>query len=290
MHGPTGYAPVMPSPPGRQISPIWIVAVVVALVLVGVGIFVAVKATNDAEDTKEDIEQTIPEVTDITLPDGVTVPEITVPEITLPEAVTVPEVTLPEGVTIPEITVPKITVPKITIPDITIPDDHHPGHHHPGHHVPDNPVTPGQLPGGARSLFDQPATGAVVGDLEQYLPGDPTKFTSVILYPDYAVVSAQDPGDPENTVGAMWRAGRVTGFPGIPAFDIDTHTFTTADVNWDAVSGAVAQAPALLGADEVTHVIVERWDFEPDLPVRILVYAGDGYVEVAADGTIIGTH
>ncbi len=263
----------MPSPPGRQISPVWIVAVVVALVLVGVGIFVAVKATDDAEDTKEDIEQTIPEVTDITLPEGVTVPEITVPEITLPEGVTVPEVTLPEGVTIPEITVPEITVPDITIPDITIPK-----------------VTPGKLPGGAGALFDQPATSAVIGELEQYLPGDPTKFTSVILYPDYAVVSAQDPGDPENTVGAMWRAGKVTGFPGIPAFDVATHTFTTADVNWDAVSGAVAQAPALLGADEATHVIVERWDFEPDVPVRILVYAGDGYVEVAADGTIIGTH
>ena len=215
-------------------------------------------------------------------------PEITVPEITLPEAVTVPEVTLPKGVTIPEITVPKITVPKITIPDVTIPDVTIPDITIPDITFPK--VTRDSCPAAPRSLFDQPATGAVVGDLEQYLPGDPTKFTSVILYPDYAVVSAQDPGDPENTVGAMWRAGRVTGFPELPGVRHRHPHVHNRRRELGRGSGAVAQAPTLLGADEVTHVIVERWDFEPDLPVRILVYAGDGYIEVAADGTIIGTH
>ena len=54
----------------------------------------------------------------------------------------------------------------------------------------------------------------------------------------------------------------------------------------------VGQAPTLLGdpTGGVTHVIVSRRDFAADRPMRILVYAGDGYVEAGPDGAIIATH
>ena len=162
----------------------------------------------------------------------------------------------------------------------------------PGITLPTIPVlTPGGLSNGATSIFDQAATAAVVADLETSLPGDPTAFTTIVLYPDYAIASAQDPNDPGTATGAIWRAGQVLGGVGIPAIG-DGQPFSTADVDWGAVAGVVAQAPQLLGdpTAEVTHVIVQRWVFDADRPVRVLVYAGFGYVEAAADGTVVATH
>ena len=59
-----------------------------------------------------------------------------------------------------------------------------------------------------------------------------------MLYPTYAIGVAQDPADPENTVGALWRGGRAASGPAIPAFDIEESLFTTGDVDWDAVAAS----------------------------------------------------
>jgi hypothetical protein len=176
------------------------------------------------------------------------------------------------------------TIPAFTLPDITAPTGAVPAT------VPS--TTPGTVPDRVSNLWEIATTRPLIDQLDQALPGDPTEFTMVVIYPDYAVAAAQNPDDPANTVGALWRNGAVGAGPAIPASDIDTHTFTEADVDWDAIGGLVAQAPQLLGAaGAVTHVIVERWDFDPALPMRILVYVeGAGYVEAGADGTVVGTH
>lgn len=276
-------ATVVPEPPNSGISKIWLVAVAAAVVLIGGGVFVALRSGDDADETASTV--TVPEITtpNFTIPDDP--PRTTLPPgITLPGGNTLPDIALPPDLTIPDLSIPDFSIPDLTIPDTTLP---------PATTLPDLTLpNGGGLPNGASSVFDQAATSAVVGDLEAYLPGDPTQFTEIVLYPTYAIAVAQDPANPDETVGALWRDGKAGSGPSIPSFDIDSELFASADVQWDKVSEIVAQAPTLLGdpGEEVTHVIVQRWSFEPDLPVRILVYAGRGYVEAGADGTVIGTH
>lgn len=116
----------------------------------------------------------------------------------------------------------------------------------------------------------------------------------MVLYPTYAIASAQDPADPTSTVGALWRGGATTPMPGFPVQDIDTHRFTRADVNWAAVAGLVAQAPGMMNAPTgtVSHVIVLRWDVDQALPIRVLVYVDEagGYIEADANGAVVATH
>jgi hypothetical protein len=256
--------------PMRTLSGVWIARTIVGLIIACVGLFIGWRAYNRANDAVDRATRTtFPAVVIPTFP-TITVPHITIPTVTIPGQV-LPVDTTPTG-TGPLSTGPVATTAPVEAPPATVATG---------------------IPGGAVALWDTAATGPLMGQFEQSMAGDPTEFTMVVLYPDYAVASAQDPANPTKTVGSVWRAGAFTGFPGTPSNDIASDAFTTADVNWDAIGGLVAQAPALLNVpgNAVTHVIVQRWVFDPTLPLRVLVYVdGAGYVEASADGQVVATH
>ena len=285
----------------------WIIGVLV-LAIAGAVAYVVVDGNSDEEDADRRISEiSVPVVTspDLSIPD-ITAPDVTFPEITVPER---PDITIPvlTDLTVPDFTVPDFTVPDFTIPDFTVPDL-------PDFTVPDltdvtipdltdltipdfPDVFPGVpsgqgLPNGATSLFDSAATGAIVGLLDDELPGEPTQFNMIIIFPDYALASGVDPDDPGSTVGAVWLAGQVSEGPGMPSVEDVAEVFAATDVDWGAISKLVAEAPALVGGDDgtVTHVIIQRWAFEDGSPLRVLVYVdGEGYVQAAPDGTVLAT-
>lgn len=157
---------------------------------------------------------------------------------------------------------------------------------------------PTEFPGGATSVYDTAATRAVTDQLDLGLAGEPTQFTQIVLARDQAVATAEDPTQPDRLIGAYWIGGSVQAatITSSGGGDLGPLLFTGGEVNWEAIGGLVAGAPALLNlADgQVTSVVVQRVGFGQTPPIVIDVYVqgagGQGYVEAAADGTILGTH
>jgi hypothetical protein len=150
------------------------------------------------------------------------------------------------------------------------------------------------LAGGASNLLAAGVAAALAPLLEQAIGGDPTPFTSVDIYPDHAVATARDPTDPTRTQQFTFQAGGVTADPPRQeAIDVSAALFTVADLDWNVLATLIAAASARAGRpeDSVTHVVVQRWGFDPTFPMRILVYLDGGtFVEAAADGRILAVH
>ena len=263
--------------PVKALTRMWILRSVIAAIVAVAGLGFGLYVYRDSQKKVDEILTTVPTFT---------FPEVVVPTFTVPKIGVAP------------ISVPNLTVPDITIPDISIPSVAIPPVTAPGAPVPEATATaPAPPPAGldpSASLYDPAALPQLVDLFEQLIPGEPTQFTQIVLYPTYAIASAQDPADPASTVGVLWRAGATTPMPGFPVQDIETHRFTAADVNWPAVAGLVAQAPQLMNVPTgtVSHVIVLRSDFDPTLPIRVLVYVDEagGYVEADANGAVVATH
>jgi hypothetical protein len=156
------------------------------------------------------------------------------------------------------------------------------------------PVVVPALPLGATSLFEPGVAAALAPLLDQAIPGEPTQFTSIDVHPDFAATIVQDATDPTRTVRFTWRAaGVTTDEPQQEPVDISASLFTTSDVDWDRLATLVAAAHGLLHTanDPVTHVVVQRWGFDPTFPMRFLVYAASSrFIEAAADGTVLAVH
>ncbi|MCU1503507.1 MAG: hypothetical protein JWM12_2861, partial [Ilumatobacteraceae bacterium] len=150
------------------------------------------------------------------------------------------------------------------------------------------------LPGGAASLFDDGAAAALAPLLDQAVAGDPTQFTSIILYADHAVTTARDATDPTRTVQITWLlTGVTTDAAKVETIDFTPSLFHIDDVDWNVIPALVAAAPGLTGLDghPVTDVVVQRWGFDPTFPMRVLVYVDGGkFVEAAVNGQVLAVH
>lgn len=156
------------------------------------------------------------------------------------------------------------------------------------------------LPDGVTTLFEQGAAGAVVDAFEDGVPGvgdAPTRFVRLSFYSDYAFAEVQDAAQPAHVDRYPWRSGRVgASTPELTIDDPDAMVFSAADVDWSAIAGLVAGAPAATGVEQgtVSHVIVDRSTFDPSLPITIRIYVtgprGSGFVEASATGVVLAVY
>ena len=158
---------------------------------------------------------------------------------------------------------------------------------------PSTSATPATLPP-TGSLFESAAAALIAPAVEAAAPGDPSGFTSIAIYPAYAVATVRDPANPARTIRVTIRGSQVVADePVTEPADLAPSLFSMADVNWAAVAPLVAAAPAAANAptDVVDHVVVQRWGFDPAYPMRLLVYLGNGtLIEAGTDGTVIAVH
>src|SRR6478736_379653 len=144
------------------------------------------------------------------------------------------------------------------------------------------------------SLFESAAAALIAPAVEAAAPGDPSVFTSIAIYPAYAVATVRDPANPARTIRVTVRGSQVVADePVTEPADLAPSLFSMADVNWAAVAPLVAAAPAAANAptDVVDHVVIQRWGFDPTYPMRLLVYLGNGtLIEAGTDGAVIAVH
>lgn len=148
--------------------------------------------------------------------------------------------------------------------------------------------------GSEDSLLVGGGPAATVAALDAGIIGDPTNFTEIILYPEYAFAIAQDPTRPERLDRYQWQDGSV-GAPSPQTNDPDaaSKVFTIDAVQWDAIAALAAEAPRLAAVEEgeVTHVYVNRDVFTDvhDVVVRIYISGprGNAFIEATPDGTVI---
>jgi hypothetical protein len=154
-------------------------------------------------------------------------------------------------------------------------------------------ATPATLPP-TGSLFDVAAAALIPPAVEAAAPGDPSAFTSIAIYPAYAVATVRDPANPARTVRVTVRGAQVVADqPLTQAVDVTPSLFAMSDVNWSVLAPLVAGAPAAANApaDVVDHVVVQRWGFDPAYPMRVLVYLSGGtLIEAGVDGKVIAVH
>lgn len=144
------------------------------------------------------------------------------------------------------------------------------------------------------SLLVDGGPAATVAALDAGIIGDPTNFTEIVLYPEYAFAVAQDPTRPERLDRYQWQDGSV-GAPSPQTNDPDaaSKVFTIDAVQWDAIAALAAEAPRLAEVEEgaVTHVYVTRDVFTEVHEVVVRIYIsgprGNAFIEAAPDGTII---
>lgn len=226
-----------------------------------------------------------------------TIPSFTVPTFTVPTiAEIVPPVTAVPATIGPNTADPStVPVATVALDTTTLPT--------PPPTVPPTPPstpppTPTFLPNGVTSVYGDGAARVVSDQLDLGMAGEPTQFTEIILFADNALATAQDPANPSQIIAAQWIDGQVqpaqvtsTGGSG----DLSSELFTGGDVNWEAIAGLVAYAPAVLNLPDgqVTSVSVDRVGTGNPPPVIIDVYvegpSGKGYVEASASGEILSS-
>ncbi len=135
---------------------------------------------------------------------------------------------------------------------------------------------------------------ASVAALEASILGDPTNFVEIILYPDYAFATAQDPTQPDHIDRYMLQDGTLgTPEPQTNDPDAASKVFTIDAVQWDAIAALAGEAPRLAAVEEgkVTHIYVNRDVFTEvhDVVVRVYISGprGNAFIEAAPDGTVL---
>jgi hypothetical protein len=153
------------------------------------------------------------------------------------------------------------------------------------------------ITGNEQYLFEGAAPAALMTVVDNGIAGQPTAFTEIGLYSDYAIATAQNPTLPDHLDQYMWRTGTLgSGSPQSNDAEAPSKVFTVADVQWSAIGGLVANAATLSKVEEgvVSYVLISRDSFTAGGPVAIRVYVngprGSAYIEAAADGTVIAVH
>ncbi|MCE9621039.1 MAG: hypothetical protein K8R99_01705 [Actinomycetia bacterium] len=146
---------------------------------------------------------------------------------------------------------------------------------------------------GVSQLLDG-GPAATVAALDAGIPGDPTNFIEIILYPGYAFGTAQDPVQLDHIDRYQWQDGAL-GAPAPQTNDPDaaSKVFTIDAVQWDVIAALAADAPRLAAVEEgeVTHIAITRDVFTEvhDVVVRIYMTGprGSAFIEATPDGTVI---
>ena len=144
------------------------------------------------------------------------------------------------------------------------------------------------------SLLLNGGPAATVAALDAGIPGDPTNFVEIILYPEYSFATAQDPTKPDHLDRYLLRSGSLDA-PDPQSNDADapSKVFTIDAVDWAAIAALAAEAPrlAVVEEGEVTHIIITRDVFTEvhDVVVRIYISGprGSAFIETTPDGTVI---
>ena len=252
----------------------------VSLGVVGLAMYVTTRPAKSAQTQISDLEP----ISTFT-PPSFTIPEVITP---LAAATSMPIMPLAAATSMPVLVIP--TTPTIEGLATTLPTP--------------PPVTdPAQPPtlsrSGPASLFEGDAARMVADQLELALAGDPTRLTTVYVFADYAIATAQDPENPGRLIGAYWRDGRVSDANITSTHsggDLGSQLFTEGEVNWDAIAVLVAEAPGLLTlADgQVSYVAVQRIGIGNPPPIVIDVYvegsSRSGYVEASASGVVLSVN
>ena len=150
------------------------------------------------------------------------------------------------------------------------------------------------LTGNEQTMFEGAAPGAVAAAFDTGIPGEPTMFLDMLLYPDYAFATAQNSTLPDHFDQYGWRTGTL-GSPSPEQNDAaaTNAVFSIDQVNWAGLSALVTGAVDLTAVEQgaVTHVSVSRDTFGADLPIVIRVYVSgprsSAFIEADAYGTVI---
>jgi hypothetical protein len=151
---------------------------------------------------------------------------------------------------------------------------------------------PVDLPGRAVPVFTSRGMQQALDGLQRTI-GTPVRYTEIVLYPEYAVVTARRPRHPNNLERWLFRGGKVDDLGPemvVTPRDLDAITFARTDVVWEVVPGLVPDARARFATKGVktTHMIIERDPVFAQGQVVIRVYetspAVSGYVEYDARG------
>lgn len=150
------------------------------------------------------------------------------------------------------------------------------------------------LAGNEQFLFEGGAPAAITAALDNGIPGQPTSFTMLSLYSDYAIATAQNPTLPDHLDQYIWRTGSLGSSTPQPSdAEAPTMAFTVDAVDWVAISNLVADAVRISKVEqgEVSYLIVQRDTFTAELPMVVRIYVngprGSAYIQAAADGTVI---
>jgi hypothetical protein len=259
------------------------VLVLVPLIAVGIALFVGARATNDAVEDAEATQQQVAEQVAEQL-DGA---EDALAEATEDLAGAADGLTDAAGSLVEDALddVAGVTVPPV---DAT-----------PGTAAAPTtePVIPATVPPTIEPFVGDGAA-QVVAAFTENLGVDQLRALEIVLYPEYAIATLQDPAIPENVDRYLWRTGQI-GAPDpvrlVGDGDLETALYTADEVNWAAIPSLVAGAREAVAIPngEVSHLIVHRpLPFSTDVQIRIFVTSDrdSGYVDASADGTIISVN
>lgn len=152
------------------------------------------------------------------------------------------------------------------------------------------------LTGGELNGFDGEAPAKLAAALDLAAPGDPTRFSSMSFYPDYASAIAVDPVAPDHLDEYEWRDGapeQPTPQPNDE--EAARQAFMITDVDWPRVATAIVDIVRVTGVEDgaVGHVIVTRSTNADGQPVVVRVYVNgpraSGVAELTAEGELIRT-
>ena len=143
-------------------------------------------------------------------------------------------------------------------------------------------------------LWEGQGMAKLAAALDDGIAGTPTNFTEIIIFTDYASATAQNPQLLDHLDRYGWRVGKIdTPTPMSNDPDAAAKVFTINDMNWDALTAAVAEAPRTLNVEEgvLSHVIVTRSVFIEGNPLVGRIYVtgprSSGYIEVDINGTVL---
>jgi len=153
------------------------------------------------------------------------------------------------------------------------------------------------LTGNEQTMFEGGAPSAVAAAFDTGIPGEPTMFLEMLLYPDYAFATAQNSTLPDHFDRYGWRTGTI-GSPSPEKNDAEAAgaVFSIDQVNWAGLTALVADAVNLTKVEQgaVTHVSVGRNTFSADLAIVVRIYVSgprsSAFIEADANGTVIAVH
>lgn len=159
---------------------------------------------------------------------------------------------------------------------------------------------------GSDDLVREPdqLTGAIE-EIAGAVGGEAVRARDVLVYPEYAIVEAQDPAAPDHIDRYTWRGGEVGDAEPVhltgPQEEVDLELFPLSAVSWADLHELVAEAEDRLEAAEPVAVEEPRAGYvsigrssSDDRPLTLTVYVEgprrSGYVEFSARGDVLTTN